>query len=57
VPFASAEDIVSTLKSAGYVQDQDFLFYALPDVPHRWQSWLNQPMWDFLYAHPLGSSP
>ncbi len=60
VPFCSGKDIVDTLVKAGYVEGQDFLFYDLPGVTHRWQSWLNQPIWDFLSAHPLplpGGSP
>jgi poly(3-hydroxybutyrate) depolymerase len=53
VPFASGQAIASTLTKSGYVEGQDFLFFALDAVPHRWQVWLNQQMWDFLSSHPM----
>ncbi len=53
VPFASGQAIANTLMNKGYVEGQDFLFFALDGVPHRWQSWLNQQMWDFLSSNPM----
>ncbi len=55
VDFCEAEDFVSTLNQAGYVEGKDYLFFPLL-IGHRWQSWLNQEVWDFLYAHPLDLS-
>lgn len=53
VPFQSGQAIADTLTQSGYVRGKDFLFFALNGVPHRWQSWLNQQVWDFLSARPL----
>jgi predicted esterase len=53
VPVAMGDEIVQRLRDLGWVEGEDFVYHRLANVPHRWQHWLNQEWYDFLYERPL----
>jgi len=53
VPVAMADQVVDWIFDLGWQHGEDFLYYRLGDVTHRWQPWLNQQWWSFLSARPL----
>lgn len=53
VKVASSDLTAQTLTGNGWMKDDNFLYYRLDLVGHEWQPHYNQPIWDFLSAHPL----
>lgn len=51
--------LVDWIVDLGWQEGEDYLYYRLENVTHRWQPWLNQQWWDFLFARPLpdGGAP
>lgn len=53
-PGLSASDaLVKKLKSLGWEEEKNLEYHRLERVAHRWQSHLNQQVWDFLSTKPL----
>ena len=53
-PGMSASDaLVEELKSLGWEEGKNLEYHRLDRVAHRWQSHLNQQIWDFLAERPL----
>lgn len=48
-----ADDMVERLQELGWEEDEDYVYHRMDDVAHRWQPWLNEQWWAFLYARPL----
>ncbi|MBW2278946.1 MAG: hypothetical protein JRF63_15740, partial [Deltaproteobacteria bacterium] len=48
VPVGMGDALADWIVDLGWQHGQDFLYYRLEDVTHRWQPWLNQQWWDFL---------
>jgi len=53
VPVAYADAMVDRLLELGWEEDQEVLYYRLDNVTHRWQDWLNDWWWAYLYERPL----
>ncbi len=53
VGVSHGDDMVEQLEDLGWQHDEDLVYHRLDDVAHRWQPWLNQIWWDFLFARPL----
>ncbi len=51
-----ADGMTARLVELGWKKDEDFVYYRLDNVAHRWQPWINQYGWDFLRARPLGKA-
>jgi len=53
VPVAMGDEIVQRLRDLGWIEGEDFLYFRLDNVTHRWQPWLNQIWYGFLHSRPL----
>ena len=53
VGVSSGDRMVDRLDELGWDEGEDYLYYRLEDVTHRWQPWLNPIWWEFLYQRPL----
>lgn len=55
VPVTMGDACVDRLRDLGWVEGEDLVYHRLDGVTHRWQPWLNQSWYDFLYARPLAT--
>jgi len=51
--FHASDALVEKLKSLGWEEGKNLEYHRLERVAHRWQSHLNQQIWDFLSTKPL----
>ena len=51
-----ASDVMNDILIGLGWSEFELVYLRLANVAHRWQPWLNQQMWDFLYGHSLPSS-
>lgn len=49
-----ADDMVERIEELGWSEGDDYLYYRMDNVKHRYQPWLNQQWFDYLAARPLG---
>ncbi|MFB6374635.1 MAG: hypothetical protein ABEN55_16275, partial [Bradymonadaceae bacterium] len=49
----SSDALVKKLKSLGWEEGKNLEYHRLERVAHRWQTHLNQQIWDFLTQTPL----
>jgi len=53
VGITHGDRLVDRLDELGWEEGEDYLYYRLENVTHRWQPWLNPIWWEFLYQRPL----
>jgi len=53
VQVGMGDTLVDWIVGLGWQGGEDYLYYRLDGVTHRWQPWLNQQWWHFLNARPL----
>jgi predicted esterase len=53
VSVSMGDLLVERLAELGWVVGEDYVYYRLEHVTHRWQPWLNQQWWEFLSTKPL----
>ncbi|MFW5967192.1 MAG: alpha/beta hydrolase family esterase [Persicimonas sp.] len=49
----ASDALVEELEELGWEEGEDYRYYRLENLGHRWQNQLNQPFWDFLSERPL----